>query len=126
MDKRVVLADHHCHVLWALWTAMQEEPGIMVVGEASDAVSLVSQAKALKLDLILPEWELRAGRLPNYRSSWARCTPGPKLRSSANGRNWKNSYFRLVQMPLSVKPEGRKVCWRCCAAWCSSEGPNRP
>lgn len=37
---------------------MQEEPGIMVVGEASDAASLVSQAKALKPDLILLEWEL--------------------------------------------------------------------
>ena len=58
MDRRVLLADHHDHVLWALRTAVQEEPGVTVVGEASDAASLVSQARALRPDLILLEWEL--------------------------------------------------------------------
>lgn len=55
---RVLLADAHRNVRWALRTAITEEPGLTVVGEVSDADHLLSQAQALQPDLILLEWEL--------------------------------------------------------------------
>ena len=58
MNRRVLLADQHDHALWALRTALREEAGLTVVGEASHAASLVSQAQILCPDLILLEWEL--------------------------------------------------------------------
>lgn len=55
---RVLLADHHSQVRWALRTAIKEEPRLVVVGEATEAEALLSQAQALRPDLILLEWEL--------------------------------------------------------------------
>jgi DNA-binding NarL/FixJ family response regulator len=55
---RVLLADDHTWVRWALRTAIGEEPGLTVVGEVSEAENLLSQAQALRPDLILLEWEL--------------------------------------------------------------------
>ena len=55
---RVLLADHHSQVRWALRTAIKEEPRLVVVGEVTEAEALLSQAQALRPDLILLEWEL--------------------------------------------------------------------
>jgi DNA-binding NarL/FixJ family response regulator len=55
---RVLVADDHPKVRWALRTFMQEEPELTIVGEASDANMLLSQASLLKPDLVLLEWEL--------------------------------------------------------------------
>lgn len=55
---RVLLADDHPKVRWALRTFIEEEPGLTIVGEASEVDSLLSQAVALQPDLILLEWEL--------------------------------------------------------------------
>lgn len=55
---RVLLADHHSEVRWALRTAIKEEPRLVVVGEATEAEALLSEAQALRPDLILLEWEL--------------------------------------------------------------------
>jgi DNA-binding NarL/FixJ family response regulator len=55
---RVLLADDHSRVRWALRTIIREEPGWMVVGEVSRAEQCLSRALALQPDLILLEWEL--------------------------------------------------------------------
>jgi DNA-binding NarL/FixJ family response regulator len=55
---RVLLADGHPKVRWAMRTFIQAELGFSVVGEALDADTLISQARALHPDLILLEWEL--------------------------------------------------------------------
>jgi DNA-binding NarL/FixJ family response regulator len=55
---RVLLADDHPKVRWALRTFMREELELTVVGEVSDASTLLSQASALQPDLILLEWGL--------------------------------------------------------------------
>jgi DNA-binding NarL/FixJ family response regulator len=55
---RVLLADEHAQVRWALRRILAEEPGLIVVGEASKAEALLSQAQVLQPDLILLEWEL--------------------------------------------------------------------
>jgi DNA-binding NarL/FixJ family response regulator len=56
---RVLLADDHPKVRQALRMFVEEEPGLSIVGEASGAESLLSQALALQPDLILLEWELQ-------------------------------------------------------------------
>jgi DNA-binding NarL/FixJ family response regulator len=56
--RGVLLADSRSQVRWALRTVIREEPGLTVVGEASEAGSLLAQAWALRPDLILVEWEL--------------------------------------------------------------------
>lgn len=55
---RVLIADAHSEVRWALRTVIREEPGLTVVGEVSDAEHLLTQARALQPDLIILEWEL--------------------------------------------------------------------
>jgi DNA-binding NarL/FixJ family response regulator len=55
---RVLLADDHTQVRWALRTVIKEEPGLVVVGEVSRPEDLLLQALCLQPDLILLEWEL--------------------------------------------------------------------
>lgn len=55
---RVLLADHHSNVRWALRTVIREEPDMVVVGEAVDFAALESQVKALGPDVVLLEWQL--------------------------------------------------------------------
>jgi DNA-binding NarL/FixJ family response regulator len=55
---RVLVADGHPEVRWALRTVVGEEPGLTMAGEVSDAEQLVQQARTLRPDIILLEWEL--------------------------------------------------------------------
>jgi len=55
---RVLIADAHSEVRWALRTVIREEPGLTVAGEVSDAEHLLTQARTLQPDLIILEWEL--------------------------------------------------------------------
>jgi two-component system response regulator DesR len=55
---RVLLADDHMQVRWALRTAIQEEGGMQIVGEVSEVPGLLAQVVALRPDVILLEWEL--------------------------------------------------------------------
>ena len=55
---RVMLADSHTQIRWALRTVIEEEPGLTLVGEVSEAQNLLSQVQSLQPDLILLEWEL--------------------------------------------------------------------
>jgi DNA-binding NarL/FixJ family response regulator len=55
---RVLLADHHPSTLWALRSLVGKQKGFTVVGEATEATSLLTQAEALKPDLVLLDWEL--------------------------------------------------------------------
>ena len=55
---RVLLADDHPEVRWALRTFIEEVEGLTIVGEVSEANTLLPQALALQPDLILLQWEL--------------------------------------------------------------------
>jgi two-component system nitrate/nitrite response regulator NarL len=76
---RVLLADDHPKVRWALRAFIEEEPGLTIVGEVSEVDTLLSQALTLQPDLILVEWELQA---------W----PGDKLLSA----------LRTLDLPAQV------------------------
>lgn len=55
---RVLLADQHSNVRWALRTAIREEPDMVVVGEAAESSELMAQARAQNPEVVLLEWEL--------------------------------------------------------------------
>jgi DNA-binding NarL/FixJ family response regulator len=55
---RVLVADTHPEVRWALRTVVGEEPGLTMAGEVSDSEQLVRQARTLRPDMIILEWEL--------------------------------------------------------------------
>jgi DNA-binding NarL/FixJ family response regulator len=56
---RVLLADGHPKVRQALRMFLEEEPGLIIVGEVSEVETLLSEAKALLPDFIVLEWELQ-------------------------------------------------------------------
>lgn len=63
---RVLLADGHAEVRWALRTVIKEDPDLTVIGEVSERQDLLVQAQVLRPELILLEWELlglRANKL---------------------------------------------------------------
>jgi len=55
---RVLVADSHSQVRWALRTVLGEDPSMTVIGEVSTCQGLLTQAGALEPDLILLDWEL--------------------------------------------------------------------
>jgi len=55
---RIILADHHPQATWTLNTTIENELGIVLVGEAVDAKSLLVQSNRLHPDLILMDKEL--------------------------------------------------------------------
>jgi len=71
MRMRVLLADDQPRVRFALCVLLEQQPGLKVVGEASDAQDLLAQAQVTRPDLVLLAWELpglaAAGSLPALR-----------------------------------------------------------
>jgi DNA-binding NarL/FixJ family response regulator len=55
---RVLLADNHVRVRWALRTYLKEELGLDTVAEVADAATLLAEAQTSRPDLILVEWDL--------------------------------------------------------------------
>jgi DNA-binding NarL/FixJ family response regulator len=54
----ILVADNDPRVRAALNMFFSCEPELAIVGESSDAASLLAQAKTLKPDLVLLDWEL--------------------------------------------------------------------
>jgi CheY-like chemotaxis protein len=57
-QARVFIADDQSRVRWALRTFLQEEPGLVLVGETSRAEALLALVEATRPDLLLLDWEL--------------------------------------------------------------------
>ena len=55
---RVLVADAHQEVRWALRTVIEEEADLTQVGEVTNSEQLVQQARTLRPEMILLEWEL--------------------------------------------------------------------
>ena len=55
---RVLLADDQAKVRFALRVLLERQPGVAVVGEASDARELVDQLAATRPDALILDWEL--------------------------------------------------------------------
>jgi two-component system response regulator DesR len=72
-QMRVLLADDQMNVRWALQRLLKHEPGMNVVGEASEARGLLAQICTTHPDLVLLDWGLPGlaaiGSLPALRIS---------------------------------------------------------
>jgi DNA-binding NarL/FixJ family response regulator len=71
---RILIADDQERVRFALRILLTQQPGLQVVGEASNGEVLLAQAGTIAADLALVDWELprlaEAGGLPAlHRSS---------------------------------------------------------
>ncbi|MCB0062071.1 MAG: response regulator transcription factor [Caldilineaceae bacterium] len=55
---KVIVADDEARLRSALRLRLEHEPGIRVVGEATDVGSLLAQAEAKLPDILLMDWEL--------------------------------------------------------------------
>ena len=74
---RILLADHHTHVLRALNTLLLEKPDLVPVGEAVDANGLLSLSKELHPDLVLVDRELPGGLIEDLIAALHRLDPKP-------------------------------------------------
>lgn len=91
---RILLADDQSKVRFALRVLLERQPGVEVVGEATDAADLLAQAEAVRPDLILLGWELAGRAEANLPSALRRIcpdvttvalSPRPELRQTALG-----------------------------------------
>ena len=89
-DVRVLIADLNRNVRWALRTAINEQPHMVVVGECLQADTLPNQVEMQHPDLLLLDWDL-----PGLDVSQL-----PAL--SATGD-------RLWVIVLGVQPEAEKI-----------------
>ena len=55
---RVLIADDQPKVRFALRVTLERQPGFKTVSEVVDAEDLLSQARAMRPDLLLLDWEL--------------------------------------------------------------------
>jgi DNA-binding NarL/FixJ family response regulator len=55
---RILIADDQEKVRFALKVLLAQQPGIQVIGEASEAQTLLAQAQAAAPDVVLVDWEL--------------------------------------------------------------------
>jgi DNA-binding NarL/FixJ family response regulator len=75
---RVLLADNQLQVRLALQILFKQEPDILVVGEASEAHTLLAQITTIKPDVVLLDWSL--ADLPTIGSLVALRSACPNLR----------------------------------------------
>ena len=74
---RILLADDQTRVCSALQVLLKQEPGVNVVGEASEAKELLAQVRATHPNLVLLDWGLPD--LPTIGSLPALQTARPDL-----------------------------------------------
>ena len=74
---RILLADHHVHVLRALKTMLLERPELVAVGEAVDVNGLLSLSEKLLPDLILIDIELPGGPIEDLIAALHLLEPKP-------------------------------------------------
>ena len=55
---RILLADNRSRVRFALRSLLEEQSGLIVVGEVADCKELLAQAEAACPDLVLIDWDL--------------------------------------------------------------------
>ena len=88
---RILLADGRPKVRFALRVLLERQPGLEVVGEASDACQLLTQVGEISPDLVLLGWELPGLAAPESLSSMRDVCPG------------------LSVIAMSGRPEARQV-----------------
>jgi len=91
---RVLLADDQPALRSAVRLLLEQEPEISIIGEASDATSLIALTAELHPDLILLDWEL------------------PGLQTTGNARHVINSLYASCPATHIVVLSGRPEAGR--------------
>lgn len=87
---RILLADDQAEVLLALRMLLEQEPGLRVIGEATEADGLLAQTRMTQPDLVMIDWEL------------------PNLQESKLVSNLRALCPHLKVIALSGRPEARQ------------------
>lgn len=88
---RIVLADNEPPLRSALRLLLEQEPDLMVVGEAANAQATIQQAITLQPDLLLLDWEI----------------PGANGNGLVNVLHMSAPEARIIA--LSSRPEARRA-----------------
>lgn len=73
---RILLADDQPNVRFALRVLLEREPGLTIVGEASDGADLLEHAATTLPDVVLLGWELPGLRATDALALLRRIRPG--------------------------------------------------
>ena len=73
---RIMLADNQPKVRHALRVLLEHQPGLEVVGEVSDAATLLAQVKAAHPHIVLLHWRLRGWSAAGSLSGLREACPG--------------------------------------------------
>ena len=87
---RILLADSQYKVRFALRVLLERQPGVVVVGEATDAEDLLVQSSEICPDMVLLAWEL------------------PGLASTDHLAALREACPDLCLVALSGRPEARR------------------
>ncbi|MFC2055752.1 response regulator [Chloroflexota bacterium] len=74
---RIILADHHAQSLWALKTALEEQPEFDLVGMVEDAQSLFMLVEKYTVDLFLVDRELPGTSIEDLIANLHTLNPRP-------------------------------------------------
>jgi DNA-binding NarL/FixJ family response regulator len=78
-NMRIILADHHPQALWALKTTLQEKSRFEVIGEATDAKSLLALMAENPPDMALIDWELPGKPIEDLIAELHQCKSKPAV-----------------------------------------------
>lgn len=92
---RILLADHHSETLWALKTRFEEEPGMEIIGEASEADALLKLARATLVDLILMDGELPGRPIEIQITDLHNLVPKPKVVVMSSNPEYGRMYLKV-------------------------------
>jgi DNA-binding NarL/FixJ family response regulator len=73
---RVLLADSQSRVRFALSSLLEEQSGLVVVGEATDCQEVLAQVEAACPDLVLIDWDLPGMARVDLLAALQRICPG--------------------------------------------------
>jgi DNA-binding NarL/FixJ family response regulator len=73
---RILLADNRSRVRFALRSLLEEQSGLMVVGEVNDCKELLAQAEAVCPDLVLIDWDLPGMATVDLLTALQKTCPG--------------------------------------------------
>ena len=91
---RILVADHHLETLWALKIRLNEEPGVSIIGEASDSETLLRISKTQPIDLILMDGELPGTRIDELITQLHNLAPKPKVIVMDSNPEFGRKYLR--------------------------------
>jgi DNA-binding NarL/FixJ family response regulator len=118
---RILLADEQTRVRSAMQILLCQEPGVCVVGEASEGKELLAQVRATRPDLVLLDWGLpdlaAIGSLPGLQSACSNLTvivlsvrPEARLEALAAGANdFVSKIDPPARLLLAIQAAGKRL-----------------